>query len=299
MNGTHVQSPDFPQDYRTAQTCTYNLVKIEKEICFFRLDFVTFNIDGPSLTADAQTSQDCNTNSMTFTTPSSIPPPTICGYNDGQHLYLDASAGLDSNPAMVITTSGTTVNRIWQIRVDQIHCGQLHSPPHGCLQYFMEPSGTVSSFNYGYDNSFQQLNGQLYSVCFRRAKTYCSISYKASSKGNSFSVSTTPNNQKSRAGEFSCVSDFLIIPRGTNGGAGVNCYTAAANTGGMPTTTQFQSHLGRYCHHRLNCYSGASSNSIIYSDLLPFKIYVELNGAEPTSANGNRGFSLDFQQILC
>ena len=142
-------------------------------------------------------------------------------------------------------------------------------------------SGTVSSFNYGTDNSFQQLNGQLYSVCFRREKSYCTISYKASSIGNSFSLSSTPANQKSRAGEFSCVSDFLIIPRGTNEGAGDSCYvsrkyfsfifltfliqTAKANTDSMPTTTQFQSHLGRYCHHRLNCYSGASSNSIIYS----------------------------------
>ena len=96
------------------------------------------------------------------------------------------------------------------------------------IQIFLllEPSGTVSSFNYGYDNSFQQLNGQLYSVCFRREKSYCTISYKASSIGNSFSVSTTPANQKSRAGEFSCVSDFLIIPRGTNGGAGAGCYVS-------------------------------------------------------------------------
>ena len=137
---------------------------------------------------------------------------------------------------------GTTFNRIWQIRVDQIYCGQLYTPPHGCLQYYMgqiqeklhliilllisEPSGTVSSFNYGYDNSFQQLNGQLYSVCFRREKSYCTISYKASSIGNSFSVSSTPNNQVSRAGEFSCISDFLIIPRGTNGGAGAGCFVS-------------------------------------------------------------------------
>ena len=80
------------------------------------------------------------------------------------------------------------------------------------------------SFNYGYDNSFQQLNAQLYSVCFRREKSYCSISYKASVIGNSFSVSTTPANQKSRAGEFSCISDFLIIPRETDGGACSSIY---------------------------------------------------------------------------
>ena len=106
MNGTHVQSPGFSDSYTLAETCTYNLVKIDKEVCFFRLDFVTFNIDGPSVTTASQTSWDCNTDSMTFTTPSSNAPPTLCGYNNGQHLYMDASVGLGSNPAMVITTSG-------------------------------------------------------------------------------------------------------------------------------------------------------------------------------------------------
>ena len=105
-NGTHVQNPGYSDKYKTADTCTYNLLKSDKEICFFRLDFVTFNIDGPSLTTDTLTSQDCNTDSMSFTTPSSNAPPTICGYNTGQHLYMDASAGLDSNPVMVITTTG-------------------------------------------------------------------------------------------------------------------------------------------------------------------------------------------------
>ena len=107
MNGTHIQSTGYPGDTTAEQTCTYNLVKIDKEICFFRLDFVNFNIAGPSVTTDAQTSWDCNTDSVTFTTPSSNPPPTICGYNNGQHMYMDASVGLDSNPAMVITTTGT------------------------------------------------------------------------------------------------------------------------------------------------------------------------------------------------
>ena len=106
MNGTHVQNPGYAANSKTAETCTYSLVKMDKEICFFRLDFVTFNIDGPSVTTDSQTSWDCNTDSMAFTTPSSNAPPTICGYNTGQHLYMDASVGLDSSPAMVITTTG-------------------------------------------------------------------------------------------------------------------------------------------------------------------------------------------------
>ena len=34
---------------------------------------------------------DCSKDKLEFTTPSSTSPPTICGYNTGQHMYLDAS----------------------------------------------------------------------------------------------------------------------------------------------------------------------------------------------------------------
>ena len=44
---------------------------------------------------------------MEFTTSSSKDPPEICGYNNGQHLYMDASKGLpDSNPVMKMTFTG-------------------------------------------------------------------------------------------------------------------------------------------------------------------------------------------------
>ena len=39
------------------------------------------------------------------------------------------------------------------------------SAPQGCVQYFMEPTGTFTS--YGYQNS-QMLANQLYATCFRR-----------------------------------------------------------------------------------------------------------------------------------
>ena len=41
------------------------------------------------------------------TTPSSKDPPTICGYNVGQHMYLDGSVGLSTtNPTMKFTFTG-------------------------------------------------------------------------------------------------------------------------------------------------------------------------------------------------
>ena len=46
-NSTHFSSPDYPTVYQTAATCTYTLNKVETDICFLRLEFINFVIDGP------------------------------------------------------------------------------------------------------------------------------------------------------------------------------------------------------------------------------------------------------------
>ena len=59
---------------------------------------------------------------MTFTTPSSYTPPTICGYNTGQHIYLDSSrSSLSTNPVMELAFSGKIKN--------QLNIDILLSPP--------------------------------------------------------------------------------------------------------------------------------------------------------------------------
>ena len=47
----------------------------------------------------------------------------------------------DSHPEMVITTSGASFDRVWQIRVDQISCGAAWAPPHGCAQHHTGVTG--------------------------------------------------------------------------------------------------------------------------------------------------------------
>merc|ERR1712050_96462 len=146
-NNTHLENPSYPEKFTEATTCTYNLDKLNTDICFIRLEFVNFVLDGP--VSSVSPNWDCSNDKLEFTTPSSNAPPTICGYNTGQHLYMDASYQLQVSPSMKFTTTGTTFERSWQIRVDQIYCGTLSSPPHGCLQYFQGISGRVRSFNYG------------------------------------------------------------------------------------------------------------------------------------------------------
>ena len=101
-------------------------------------------------------------------------------------VYLDLSAGV-SSVSLDIFTAGSD-NRYWSIQVSQIPCGtsytgnqlniwmlKIHSfyfklaAPKGCLQWFTESSGTISSFNYLSSStpSVQQLANQDYTICIR------------------------------------------------------------------------------------------------------------------------------------
>merc|ERR1711892_1355482 len=123
-NNTHLENPSFPDKYKEATTCTYNLDKVDPDVCFIRLEFVNFILDGPD---------------------SRVSPNWDC-----------------HNDKVVFTTTGTTFERTWQIRVDQIYCGTLFSPPHGCLQYFQGATGRFRTFNYGLNDDYHHLNNADY-----------------------------------------------------------------------------------------------------------------------------------------
>ena len=108
MNNTHLESPGFPEKYMEATTCTFNLDKTSPDICFIRLEFVEFVIDGP--VSSVAPNWDCSNDMLAFTTPSSKAPPTVCGYNTGQHMYMDASYQLQVSPVMTLTTTGNILN---------------------------------------------------------------------------------------------------------------------------------------------------------------------------------------------
>ena len=107
LNSSHVMNPGHPASTTASATCQYRLTKLGSDICFFRLDFISLSLDTPVTSSNWDCSkdkvgrhQDVILNSqqhsqLVFTTPSSRAPPTICGYNTGQHLYLDASYNLD------------------------------------------------------------------------------------------------------------------------------------------------------------------------------------------------------------
>ena len=131
QNSTHIQNSAYPDAYTDASSCTYTFQKSSLDICYIRLQFVNLVLRGPDVQNSPYYTR-CLYDSMAFTTPSAHAPSSICGYNSGQHLYMDSTiSSLTSNPSMTITFTGSTYSRYWQIRVDQIPCGSSYTPPHG------------------------------------------------------------------------------------------------------------------------------------------------------------------------
>merc|ERR1719295_853301 len=133
---------------------------------------------------------DCNTDSLTVSNPGGSVPPTICGYNTGQHMFVPASN--QCNQINIdIDTGSTSTTRLWQIKVTQYECGHQMAPEQDCLQYLTASSGTVASFNWDTSSSTVtqatqfHLSSQYYDICIRRARSYCSICYSPQATGSS------------------------------------------------------------------------------------------------------------------
>ena len=113
QNSTHIQNTGYPDAYTLSTSCIYTFKKLSLSICAIRLDYVVFVSKGPTVTGTAGVDAltNCEDDLMTFTTPSSKPPPTLCGYISGQHIYLDPDrSSLVSNPTMTLTFDGEYLN---------------------------------------------------------------------------------------------------------------------------------------------------------------------------------------------
>ena len=84
-----------------ADPCTYTFCKANSDVCKLRIDFDTMVLTAP-VTYAAQTPAantyllgakmgDCVTDTLTVSNPGGHVPPAICGYNTGQHMWVEAS----------------------------------------------------------------------------------------------------------------------------------------------------------------------------------------------------------------
>jgi len=302
-NNTHLQNPGYSSGgaYKTAFSYTYTLNRLSSDICFIRLDFIKFQIAGPQVLSETPYTScspcygwKCSVDYLTFTTPT-MSVPKVCGDLDGHHMYIDSSSSTANSMALVGT--GTTTSRYWNIRVSQIPCGTIYTPPQGCLQYMTGFSGEVYSFNYGKSaDTNHHLISQEYSICFRREKGYCKMSYFPVETA-SFYTSGKPSSTLARAGYNGCKKDYVSIV----GGRMTKMASCNTPNGATPS-------VQRFCGNRFNCYDKATVNSVIYSDSIPFRLGVFFTSTEPggptsePNGNGNnynRGFGLKYNQILC
>ncbi|CAD7077506.1 unnamed protein product [Hermetia illucens] len=195
---TVIRSPSHIPDQ-----CTYYFRPYSKYVCQLRIDFSmklgTPSIPKRNLGTDGSYVH-CDETYIKFGK-----QIKLCGVDRKQHVYLTFNAERDQNTELPITIihkeAQNAGSDYWDIVVTQIECppkevysenDQLWSwkvdrklrfdqdliAPEGCLQYFIEDSGTFESFNYNNGNG-PYLGDMRYGVCFRRKHGDRSIIFEA------------------------------------------------------------------------------------------------------------------------
>lgn len=155
--------------------------------------------------------------------------PRICGENSGQHVYVNFKGDAPIT-VTVYTTDSVTFARRWYFKMSQINCDSEYRAPQNCLQYYLDESGIVKSFNYGsgannnlntigVDGTRQLINTN-YGICVRTGASSCSITW-AQASGDMYSFTVTddigavdPTLLGTTAVQSqTCTTDYVIIPR--------------------------------------------------------------------------------------
>lgn len=94
-------------------------VSRQPNICQLRLDFLKFDLDRPR-------SGVCENDRFVVSGQASNSiVPAICGYNAGQHMYIDLDQGGYGPVTLNVITIGSRP-RLFDIRVTYIHCNSPH-----------------------------------------------------------------------------------------------------------------------------------------------------------------------------
>jgi len=290
-------------------------------VILLRLDFDEFNIAQPFTCGGSSTDVTCSTtdgpligdciyDSMTITTPGSPAPPVICGYNTGQHMWVEASESCNRIVFSLGLGRQTTSPRSWMIRVTQFDSTQESSfvPPVGCLQYiYGENIGTISSFNLKDVNSYH-LSNQRYSICWRRERSKCSLCFSAGLYGLSnvpsavkpspSSSSTSPWTKKAGYTDSICCSkDNPVANCGTSGAGDFIEFQGAQAPPAGPTTTVGVGN--RWCGRWMALpndpaptptitYSAVNSGTTLCTKLVPFRLRVHFDDGEVISSDSSK-----------
>ena len=105
--------------------------------------------------------------------PGYSPPPIVCGYITGQHMWVPASDSCVT-VTLDIDTATTATTRKWNIKVTQYECENLMAPERNCLQYHTAQTGLTANIE----------------ICTRICNLYISIGSFASFNWDTRSTSS-------------------------------------------------------------------------------------------------------------
>ncbi|KAL0103614.1 hypothetical protein PUN28_017709 [Cardiocondyla obscurior] len=295
-NNTHFVNPNYPSSFDGMDSCQVTLVKSDPDVCQYRLDFVQFNIRGPETMNNVCTYDQ-------FIVSGGNPVPTICGNNDGNHMYIDTGVGQTNPVTLTFVTSGNSFSRSWKVRISQIRCSTIYRAEEGCLQYFTGVSGQLKSFNYDPTTGLQ-LSNQDYSICIRMERNFCGIQYMACSddaqdvmmttgfgisgqvmRSNAFTLTgNTQGTQIVSMTGTNCMTDWLSIP----------CAMNLGRLSSTPITC-----VDRLCGGTFNSEAQNLNGSSVISTVKPFRLIFHTDSTEAPGDVGNRGFCLNYVQQPC
>jgi len=279
--------------------CTYTFCPTNTDVCKLRIDFDTMVLTAPATVTSATaavsiTVGDCIYDTLTVSNPGGAVPPTICGYNTGQHMFVPASS--QCNQINIdIDTLTTTTTRKWQIKVTQYECGNMMAPEQDCLQYLTASSGTIASFNWDTSassvaSSQTHLSSQYYDICIRRARSYCSVCYSpyvsSTTAASSFGVSATGPGPALLSSQGSlCTGVTTLNPAvASNSGFGDYLEIVALQPGTGSTATIGPTGKNRICGTVFNAATPTAVHATACSWSVPFKVGVHFDQDDAINA---------------
>eukprot|EP00092_Neocalanus_flemingeri_P023703 GFUD01025708.1.p1 GENE.GFUD01025708.1~~GFUD01025708.1.p1 ORF type:complete len:458 (-),score=54.71 GFUD01025708.1:63-1436(-) len=197
---TYFQSPGYPEAATQDVACNSN-VRVNKKVGQLRVDFIDFEIPGPR--QDGR----CETNNVFRTFAPSAPNGILggneqvglCGLNKGQHLYIEVEpndvvqmhftlSGTSVIPNDMAVSLASSVAYKWNLKITQVEFDSDNEAmkeleaPAGCLQYFKDNFGSLTSFNLDGVSRFSP--EQNYFICIsqkadRDFRTDCGVELRA------------------------------------------------------------------------------------------------------------------------
>jgi len=281
-----------------ADPCTYTFCKTNADVCKLRIDFDTMVLSSPTTYAaqsPAATTYllgakmgDCVTDTLTVSNPGGAVPPTICGYNTGQHMWVPASDACNQIH-IDIDTGSTTTSRKWQIKVTQYECGNMMMPEQECLQYHTASEGTIASFNWDTTAttiaaSQTHLSDQYYDICLRRARGYCSICYSpyitSTTIASSYGIGTSSADPAQKANIGSQCTGVTTFSSTETSQVGLGDYLEIAALQTAPATATTIAGVSRICGSFWTATTSGTAHATACSFSTPFKVGVHFDGDE-------------------